>query len=191
MTFRRLILSICQAFLLLLIVQSLGAKPVYMQVRIFYDSDAELNHLKGLNLDIVIEQQGEMEIIISPDEFEKIRQSGFRTEVIHDDLTAFFQSRLDPKRDMGGYKTLDEVFGFSDELFEGGCRSFRSRVLEYLDLVELVTADHSPFLRPVTSRFLPVARRVRKIFLRKLVLREDLVPVIVDERGFRRREEKL
>ncbi len=97
-------------FLFIFITQSVMAKPVYIQAKIYFESAEELNQLKSQHLDIVGEQSDYLEIVVFPDELEELTQLGFRAEVVIEDMTSFFQSRLDPARDMGGYKTLDEIY---------------------------------------------------------------------------------
>jgi len=111
----RFLLSLVFLFLLGT-VESSWSKEVYMQTRIYYDSAEELNQLKMMNLDVVMEQDNFLEIVVFPDELEKVRDLGFTADVIHEDMTAFFQSRLDPSRNMGGYKTLSEINAYLDAM---------------------------------------------------------------------------
>ena len=94
--------------LLLLISQSILAKSIYQQAKIYFESAEKLDQLKQMHLDIVGEGEDYLEIVIFPDKLEALNQLGFNSEIVIEDMTAFFQSRLDPSRDMGGYKTLQE-----------------------------------------------------------------------------------
>jgi len=114
MSFSRICLS--GLFFLMLLIQSVLAKPVYQQAKIYFESTEELDQLKSRHLDIVGEQEDYLEIVVFPEQLENIKQSGFRAEVVIEDMTAFFQSRLDSSRDMGGYKTLDEIYTYLDEM---------------------------------------------------------------------------
>ncbi|MCP4704778.1 MAG: zinc carboxypeptidase, partial [candidate division Zixibacteria bacterium] len=114
MSFLRICLG--GVFLLLLLTQLVYAKPVYQQAKIYFETAEEFNQLKTKYLDIVGQQDDYLEVVIFPEELEELSQAGFGTEVVIDDMTAFFQSRLDPTRDMGGYKTLDEINAYVDQM---------------------------------------------------------------------------
>ncbi|MCP4706253.1 MAG: hypothetical protein GY865_16780, partial [candidate division Zixibacteria bacterium] len=86
------------------------------QAKIYFETAEEFNQLKTKYLDIVGQQDDYLEVVIFPEELEELSQAGFGTEVVIDDMTAFFQSRLDPTRDMGGYKTLDEINAYVDQM---------------------------------------------------------------------------
>jgi len=87
----------------------LTASPVYMQTKVFYDSESKEMELRSLGLDIVETGDDYFVIVTTPGEFEKIQSLGFPTEVIHDDLTKFYRNRMDQDKDMGGYMTLSEI----------------------------------------------------------------------------------
>ena len=95
---------------------AIAGPPAYMQVRIFYDTDEQYQELLSFHPDIVFKDSGFVEVVTFSHELEEIITAGFRTEIIHEDLTAFYQSRLDSSRDMGGYKTLSEVYAALDEI---------------------------------------------------------------------------
>jgi hypothetical protein len=95
---------------------SLAEQPPYMQIKVYYNSPEELRQLQAMNLDEVLTEPDYIEIIANPAEFEVIQGAGFRTEVVHDDLVSFYQSRLDGSRMMGGYKTLSEIIAHVDSM---------------------------------------------------------------------------
>ncbi|NIP41921.1 MAG: hypothetical protein GWO41_16275 [candidate division Zixibacteria bacterium] len=94
----------------------LNAEHDYMQVRIFYENADQLRELQEMGLDIIGYQEGYIEIVTSPAEHLQILAKDFKTNIIHEDLVAFYQSRLDPTKDMGGYMTLSEINAYIDEL---------------------------------------------------------------------------
>jgi len=93
---------------------SVSAKSVYMQVRVNINSEAEFNELLKTHPDIIRRQDNHVDIITFPDRLESLIKQGFSVEIIHEDMVAYNQSRLDPTRDMGGYKTLDEIYSYID-----------------------------------------------------------------------------
>ena len=96
------------------LILSVNAKSVYMQARIFIDSESEFIELLKTHPDIIRRQDSFVDIITFPDKLETMKAQGFRIEIIHEDMVAFNQSRLDPTRDMGGYRTLDEIYTYID-----------------------------------------------------------------------------
>ncbi|HDS01918.1 MAG TPA: hypothetical protein ENO22_01690 [candidate division Zixibacteria bacterium] len=102
---------------ILLTTSIISAASTTMQVRIYIDSKAQLSELRSLHLDIVYRQDNYVEIITDAEELEELQALDFRTEVIHEDLVAFYQSRLAPK-DMGGYMTLSEINAKTDSLVD-------------------------------------------------------------------------
>jgi murein tripeptide amidase MpaA len=104
------------AIVLLLFSATLQAEITYMQAKVFYDSEDRQLELRAMGLDIVISGEDYFEIITYPEEFERIQGLGFQTELIHADLVDFYQSRLDPTRDMGGYWTLSEIYAHVDSI---------------------------------------------------------------------------
>lgn len=104
-------------FLLLTIffTSALYSTPV-MQVKVYIDSKDQFLELRKMNLDQYSIGDNYIEIITSPSELEEIQASGFRTEVVHSDLVSFYQSRIEPNKDMGGYMTLSEINAAIDDL---------------------------------------------------------------------------
>ena len=80
----------------------------YIQARIFLDSPEQWEPLKKLQLDIIGKSKGQIDIITNDKQLAQIEGLGFKTEIVHPDLTAFYQSRLADK-DMGGYMTLADI----------------------------------------------------------------------------------
>jgi hypothetical protein len=80
-----------------------------MQAKVFIDSKADYQAVRSLSLDQIFQGDGYIEIVTNATELDQLKQLGLRTEIVHDDLTGFYQSRLTPDKDMGGYMTLAEV----------------------------------------------------------------------------------
>ena len=90
--------------------------PVFMQVKIKIDSPAQLNELRGMGLDIISEKLDYVEVLVEPDGYEKLQSSGYSCDVVHADLTKYYQSRLEKDKDMGGYLTLSELNAWLDQI---------------------------------------------------------------------------
>ncbi len=55
-----------------------------------------------------------IEIITNQPELDRLASLGFRTEVIITQVPDYYRSRLPKALDMGGYKTLDEIYAYED-----------------------------------------------------------------------------
>jgi len=108
-------MAVLVAVLLLCSSQSF-AGPIYSQAKVFFENRDQLTRLFALNLDQVEYGDDYLEIVTNPAEIEELQSLGYRTEVVHEDITAFLQTRLDVSRDMGGYKTLDEIYTYLDNM---------------------------------------------------------------------------
>jgi hypothetical protein len=86
-----------------------SAQPV-MQARIHLTDKAQMREVFRLNLDVAYVKYGQyIDIVTDKEEVNRLRSWGYDVEVVHDDLVAFYQSRLDKTKDMGGYHTYNEV----------------------------------------------------------------------------------
>ncbi len=107
---------LCLSVLILLVSSALPVFAGPAQTKIFIDNKADLPKLRALHLDIVWKGDGVVEAFVNDEELQQIQELGFRTEIVHDDVVEFYRSRLDTKRDMGGYMTLSEVNAYLDTL---------------------------------------------------------------------------
>lgn len=109
-------LTFCTVVGLLLAVGILAAaEPISIQARIFYDTKDQLAALQRMGLDQIGRKDGSLEIITHQDELDRIIGLGYKTEIIHADVGAFYRSRMTPKG-MGDYKTLEEIYAHVDSL---------------------------------------------------------------------------
>ncbi len=109
--------SLCIIILLILCAGITQAKPpIYMQVKVYYNTPAELTQLRLMHLDIVKTEEDHVDVVAFQEDFDEITQNGFEIDIIHEDLTKYYQSQLDPTRDMGGYKTLSEINAYVDQM---------------------------------------------------------------------------
>ncbi|MDP6457185.1 MAG: M14 family zinc carboxypeptidase [Candidatus Marinimicrobia bacterium] len=103
-------------------------ETVYQQVRVFYTDAAELTQLAqiGIPLDHIYHRKGVfVEVVALREQVTKLEQLGMRYEILVEDLTAFYKSRLDPALrsaegfelgSMGGNYTYDEMVAELDSL---------------------------------------------------------------------------
>ncbi|PKK84350.1 MAG: hypothetical protein CVT49_04260 [candidate division Zixibacteria bacterium HGW-Zixibacteria-1] len=102
-------------FLLILMSHNPAAADLkYIQAKVIIDAKDNLPRLLQLAPDIVSRGDDFIEIITDQQQLDRIKALGFGIEVIYDDITAFLQSRLPKGKDMGGYKTLDEINSYLD-----------------------------------------------------------------------------
>ena len=104
---------------LLILLMAAAANPAptdNMQIRIMYDSKEMGFELLRLQFDIIDQGPGYIDIYGGTDQQDQAEKLGYRTEIIHEDLNAFYRSRLDPTKDMGGYRTLSEIYAYIDTI---------------------------------------------------------------------------
>jgi hypothetical protein len=81
-----------------------------MQARIYPVNKAQVEQIFRLQLDIAYVKAGEyIDIVTHQEEFDQLRSQGYDVKIVHEDLVAFYQSRLEAVKDMGGYHTYSEV----------------------------------------------------------------------------------
>jgi hypothetical protein len=84
-----------------------------IQARVFVDNPDQWRQLRALEMDVVWTDSAYIDIITNPEQLNQVQQAGFRTETVHQSVGEFYRSRL-PKADMGGYKTLAEIYAYLD-----------------------------------------------------------------------------
>jgi len=90
-----------------------AADNPYIQAKIYFDTKIEWAQLRAMHLDQVSAGDGYVEIVTNRTELDELEALGFKTEIVHPDLAAFFRSRLADKT-MGDYKTLSEINDYLD-----------------------------------------------------------------------------
>ncbi len=88
---------------------------IYIQTKVFIEEKSDWLELKSMNLDIISRGKDYIEIITHSEQLSRIRELGIKTEIVHDDVTAFLQSRLEDKP-MGAYLTLAEIYSYIDSI---------------------------------------------------------------------------
>ena len=109
-------MSIRIAAVLVTILLSLSANAkIYKQVKVYETGKETIEKLSAF--DIVSYKPGEyIEIVIDEAGYVQFKSLALRFEVIHEDLTAFYQSRYPLGTTMDGFRTYDEVMAVLDSL---------------------------------------------------------------------------
>jgi len=103
-------------FCVVFLFSDVSAEQV-MQARIHLAFKAQMKEIFKLNLDVAYVKYGQyIDIITHREEVKKLRSLGYEVEIVHEDLVAFYQSRLDRTKDMGGYHTYSEVMAALDSM---------------------------------------------------------------------------
>ena len=101
------------SILLFLSCLTLAADGPLIKARVFFHSKASWVQLKKMYLDEVRAGDNYVDIVTNQAELDELAGLGYRTDIIHADLQAFYRSRL-PDKHMGAYKTLDEIYQYLD-----------------------------------------------------------------------------
>jgi len=114
---------------LLVMISNVFAYELYKEIKINNTNSDLISILNGLKVDldhVHIESDNSIKFAVSETDLKKINLTNIHYEIIHDDLEAFYASRLTndiESRDfeygsMGGYYTWNEIVENIDELFE-------------------------------------------------------------------------
>lgn len=85
-------------------------------VRVSIDSRSDLQTLAGLKLDEIYQGDKYIDVLADAGELARLEQSGLHYNIEAADMTAHYQSRFDPAKTMGGYRTLSEVYLAMDSI---------------------------------------------------------------------------
>jgi hypothetical protein len=101
--------SIAAVLLLVMASSALPAESkTQAQVRVFFDSPERLVDLRSMHLDEVWVAPGYIEIIADSGGIARLNTLGYKTEIVHDDICAFYSSRI-PEGAKAGWKTLSQI----------------------------------------------------------------------------------
>jgi hypothetical protein len=110
-------LGFCLLFCFCLGFYSSVYADMLLQARIYFKDKSEMKKVLSLDLDRAYLKYGEyLDIISDSAEVEKLRASGYQVEVTIDDLTSFYQKRMQKALDMGGYHTYSETGAALDSI---------------------------------------------------------------------------
>ncbi len=76
-----------------------------------------MKEISKLNLDIAYAKDGQyIDIVTNQDQVDQLRRAGYHIKIVHDDLVAFYQSRFESGKYMGGYHTYSDVAAALDSM---------------------------------------------------------------------------
>jgi hypothetical protein len=85
--------------------------------RIHFVDKSQMSQIPSLNLDVAYLKYGQyVDIVTDSLEVNYLRSLGYDVEIVHDDLVAFYQSRFEKGKYMGGYHTYSEVGAALDSM---------------------------------------------------------------------------
>ncbi len=100
-------------FFLVSVCVSNELPPTILQANIPFQSENDFTKLMELGLDVIGVGDSYIEIYATQEEAAQIKNAGFALEVVHEDVIAFYQSRMVDKP-MGNFKTLQEIYDMLD-----------------------------------------------------------------------------
>ncbi len=95
-------------FIFLFVPQAFCDQAKSIEAKVHLQTKADYLTFKALGLDDVRMFKDFADVIVDSTTFLRLQSTDLKIEVLHDDLTAFYQSRL-LNKDMGGYMTLSEI----------------------------------------------------------------------------------
>lgn len=88
-----------------------------MLVRVDLQDKKDIDILAAGDYDIAYVSRGEYAEVVADDfDYNRLVASGLQVEIVHQDLVAFYQSRMPLGTTMGGFPTFDEALDYMDSL---------------------------------------------------------------------------
>ncbi|HUV31740.1 MAG TPA: M14 family zinc carboxypeptidase [Acidobacteriota bacterium] len=146
------------------------------QARVYFDTKQQYVDLLGLHLDVATRGDDYFDVITNPDELARLDSLGFRTEIIHEDLAQFYRSRMFMRpTDMGGYKTLDEVYAALDAIIADhpgivSARQSIGKTIEMRDMWAVKISDNPDVDEDEPEIFFSGAIHAREVITPELLL---------------------
>lgn len=111
-------LGLVTVFLLLFVFQSSAfSMDRVMLARIHLVDKTQMKEIPSLQLDIAYVKYGQyIDIVTDSAEVDQLSSMGYDVEIVHEDLVAFYQSRLAQGKPMGGYHTYSETNAAMDSI---------------------------------------------------------------------------
>jgi len=106
------------AVLLFLSALMASTAEAVMQVRIDMTEKSDILKIAELNLDIIYQDPETyyIDIVADQKDLDELNSAGLNYSIVHQDMTAFYQSRYGEVLDMGGYPTMEEAYDSLDLL---------------------------------------------------------------------------
>jgi hypothetical protein len=108
---------LCVATILvtILVTSAFSQAEVYKQVRIYNPDETTLFKILRIGIEPIYGQAGEyIDFAVGEQDLRRFDSLSIPYAVIHDDMTAFYQSRNPLSLTMGGYRTFDEMIAVLD-----------------------------------------------------------------------------
>jgi hypothetical protein len=100
-----------------LTVSAISAEPPTMQVRVSSADQAILSKLHAMGFEVVYLGEGRADVFTAAEGLKSLRSLGCTIEIIHEDVVAFYASRLAAAPEpFGGYKTLSQIYTYLDAM---------------------------------------------------------------------------
>jgi hypothetical protein len=92
-----------------------------MQVKVTILSPEQYRTFYGLHFDVLEIHGADIVIRVGKDDLARLDALGFKTEIMHESITTYYRDRLAADKtggvgSMGGYRTLEEIYTYLDEL---------------------------------------------------------------------------
>ncbi|UCG60427.1 MAG: hypothetical protein JSV52_08810 [Candidatus Zixiibacteriota bacterium] len=93
-----------------------SAQDPIMQVKVTYENASQLHTLQAAGFDMAHPQRDHVDLFLNQSDLAQLQSMGLQYQVIHENITEFYKSRLPVLEDMGGYKTLSEIYTYLDAM---------------------------------------------------------------------------
>lgn len=116
---KKILFSLVVFFILIFLLSSFSfsSEKKVMQAKLLLTPEVRMKDILKLQLDIVDFKPKEyIEFVTDKEEVRKLKDLGYEIEIVYEDLVAFYRSRLDTTKDMGGYHTYEETGHFLDSM---------------------------------------------------------------------------
>ncbi len=97
-------------------MSSASEQEPIMQVRVTYQNATQLHNLQAAGFDMAHPRKDHVDLFLNRTDLTQLESMGLQYQVIHTDVTSFYRSRLPVLTEMGGYKTLSEIYDYLDAM---------------------------------------------------------------------------
>jgi len=103
-------------------IVTVGAADAYavvqptMQVRVSFEKGADAGLLRLMGYDVIGATDNSVDVFVHRDDLDRLGQAGLAYEVIHEDVSAYYASVLTDSEPYGGYKKLNEIYAYLDNM---------------------------------------------------------------------------
>ncbi|UCG60426.1 MAG: immune inhibitor A [Candidatus Zixiibacteriota bacterium] len=93
-----------------------AADEKMMQIRVYLDHPFQARAVQAMGFEGSLIEGDYIDVFSDRNGLDRLRNRGFRIEILHHDLAAHYASMLAEYDGMGGYKTLSEVYAYLDAM---------------------------------------------------------------------------